>query len=320
MTTPYPVTVVTFPDALLLDIAGPVQVYATANRLSGKPLYTVQLAAMPGTPNPVTDTGLALAASLDLTTPLPWGDLLIPGGPGVDLLLKDSLFIAALATQAVRQARIVSICSGSLLTAATGLLDGHKATCHWIRSPTLADQFPKVCWQSDAIYTIDGQFCCSAGVTAGIDLILALVERDHGSTLALDIAREMVVYLRRSGGQTQYSRPLAAQHAAGPRITALCAAISADPAQDWTVQAMADFAHMTERTLHRHFLRDLKQSPSAYVMSLRLDMARACLDRGASNLNQVAQIVGLKNEQSLRRAFARNLGTTPTTYRSRFLA
>jgi len=193
-------------------------------------------------------------------------------------------------------------------------------TCHWVRSPTLADQFPKVRWQPDAIYTIDGAFCCSAGVTAGIDLTLALVERDHGSALALSIAREMVVYLRRSGGQMQYSRPLAAQHAAGSRIAALCAAITDDPSLDWTVQSMAEFAHMTERTLHRHFLRDLKQSPSGFVMSLRLDMARAYLDRGAGSLAMVALSVGLKNEQTLRRAFAQHIGITPAAYRGHFSA
>lgn len=318
MNDAYPVTVVTFPQALLLDIAGPVQVYTTANTLAGKPLYRVQLAAMPDVPNPVTDSGLCLSPTLDFTGTLPRGDLLVPGGPGVDVLIGDRAFTATLARQAARQTRLVSICSGSLLSAAAGLLDGKEATSHWVRGPDLHTRFPAVRWRPDAIFTIDGATCCSAGVTAGIDLILALVERDHGSALALDIAREMVVYLRRSGGQTQYSRPLQAQQRTGARITPLCAAIADDPGADWTVGRMAAFANMTDRTLHRHFLRDLGQSPSAYVITLRLDLARSLLDQGARNVAQVARAAGFRNEQAMHRAFSQALGTPPGAYRDRF--
>lgn len=314
----YPVTVVTFPQALLLDIAGPVQVYTTANTLAGKPLYRVQLAAMPDMPNPATDSGLCLSPTLDFTGDLPRGDLLVPGGPGVDTLIGDAAFPATLARQAAHQTRLVSICSGSLLSAAAGLLDGKEATSHWVRGPDLSARFPAVRWRPDAIFTIDGAICCSAGVTAGIDLILALVERDHGSALALDIAREMVVYLRRSGGQTQYSRPLQAQQCTGPRIAPLCAAIADDPVAGWTVGRMAEVANMTDRTLHRHFLRDLGQSPSAYVMTLRLDLARSLLDQGARNLAQVARAAGFRNEQAMHRAFSQALGMPPGAYRDRF--
>lgn len=313
----YPVTMVGFDQALLLDIAGPLQVFSSANQKLSLPHYSVRVVTETGSAI-TTETGVTITADLDFDAPLPEGDLVVPGGPGVDTARQNDNLVAYLRKAAASQRRIISVCSGSVLLAEAGLLDGKEATSHWTRTDELRNRYPAVRWIPDAIFTQDGNTYCSAGVTAGIDLFLALVEADLGRNLALDVARELVVFLRRSGGQSQYSRPLRAQAAASSRIRDLCAEIIQNPMDDWRLPRMSDISNMTERSLHRHFVREFGESPSRFVEGIRVDLARTYLDHGGYNLGDVARLSGFGDDQTLRRAFARTVGVTPNDYRDRF--
>ncbi|MGI9506338.1 MAG: GlxA family transcriptional regulator [Geminicoccaceae bacterium] len=308
---------VAFPDAALLDITGPLQVLISTNQLAARTCYDVVIASEDGRPVR-TSGGVMIGADIGFDAKPPSGDLIIPGGPGVDEAIKNRRLLDYLCTAAAHHERIISVCSGSMLLAEAGLLDGKEATSHWARGPDLLKRYPKVRWKPDAIYTRDGNIYCSAGVTAGIDLTLALVEADFGRELALDVARELVVFMRRSGSQSQFSRPLMAQHALSPRIADLCRAVADDPERDWRVSDMSRFAHMTERSLHRQFLKHVGKSPSHYVESVRLDLARSHLDQHGSGMEEVARRSGFGSAQTMRRAFVKHLGITPQTYRDRF--
>jgi transcriptional regulator GlxA family with amidase domain len=173
-------------------------------------------------------------------------------------------------------------------------------------------------WQLDHIFTQDGKLHCSAGVTAGIDLTLNIVEQDHGRQLALDVAREMVVFIRRNGGQSQYSRPLQAQSTSNQRLAKLYSRIEADPTDDWTVQKMASLMGTTERTLHRDFVKELKMSPSRFVEERRVGIARTYLEQSPATLKEIAVLSGFVTEQKMRRSFQKLLGVLPGEYGRRF--
>lgn len=313
------ITMILFPDVMMLDVVGPLQVFSTANRFLDKSVYRVRTISEDG--DPVSgESGLTLMADAGFGADLPDGDLFTPGGPGVNRQCGNPAMIDFLKQAAPRQRRVASVCSGSLLLAEAGLLDGRTATCHWSRTPELWRRYPGVRWLPDEIYTRDGNVFTSAGVTAGIDLALAMVEQDLGGEVALEVARELVVYMRRSGGQSQYSRPLRAQGAASPRLRRLCEAIAADPTADWRVTRMSAFANLTERSLHRLFIREFGESPSRFVEGIRVDFARNALEQTAASFDEVAALSGLRDAQTLRRAFAKHLGLTPGAYRSRFQA
>lgn len=311
------VTILGFADTLLMDIAGPAQVFASTSKVVGRPVYHVQSVSMDGK-DFATDTGLTIRASGAFEGQGPLQDLIIPGGPGVDALLDDAGFLRALRRRAPRYQRVISVCSGSLLTAASGLLDNRRATTHWERAKFARDRFPLVKWDMDSIFTADETYYCSAGVTTGIDLALSLVEQDHGRRTALSVAREMVVFMQRDGGQSQYSEPLKAQATAGKRLSTLYGLIEADPAKSWTVPEMARFAGVTERTLHRDFKRDFGQSPSQFVEDRRLALARQYLERSQKSVKEMARLAGFETEQKMRRCFQKRLGVLPTEYRERF--
>ncbi len=301
----------------MLDVVGPLQVFSTANRFLDRPYYNVRTISEDGAP--VTgESGLTLMANAGFEDHLPPGDLFVPGGPGVDRQCANPVLIELLRQVAPRQRRIASVCSGSLLLAEAGLLNGKTATCHWGRTRDLWRRYPSVRWRPDEIYTREGHLYTSAGVTAGIDLALAMLEEDLGGAVALEVARELVVYMRRSGGQSQYSRPLQAQSAASPRIRRLCEAVVAEPAADWRVARMSAFANMTERSLHRFFVKEFGESPSRFVEGVRVDFARNALEQTETSFDEVAKLSGLRDAQTLRRAFAKHLGLTPGVYRSRF--
>ena len=311
--TTHVVIMIAFSGAALLDVSGPLQVFSSANTLSGRKLYDLRIASLDGLPA-TTDGGVRLLADLSLRDKLPRGTLIVPGGDGVDRVLADADFIAALKRRLPGQQRVVSVCSGSLLLACTGILDGRPASCHWSRQAQAQRLYPKVAWALSEIYTNAGHIYTSAGVTTGIDLALHLVETDHGEALALSVARELIVYLRRSGSCDQFSVPLRAQFASSPRIRAVCGAILAKPQDDWRVPAMAAHANMTERSLHRHFLRELGVGPARFVESVRLDIARTLVEQGNEPLDRIAQRSGFGDAQNLRRAFVRIIGATPGQY------
>ncbi len=313
----YPVIMLGFQDVLLLDIAGPIQVYATANKLLASPYYEVHLVGIEGEAI-ATDAGLVMLASGTLAKAPRGGDLIIPGGPGVDLLLRNTDFIAQLKRATKTRSRIVSVCSGALLLAATGLLDGREATSHWAREAQMLQLYPKVNWQPDAIFVRDGLFYTSAGITAGIDLALSLIEADHGSDLALRVAQELVVYLRRSGGQGQYSKLLTLQHGLSPNLRRASDAVLEDPTGDWRVSNLANLAGMTKRNLSRRFLKEAGVSPAKYVETIRLDLARTLLETSPLSIDQIALKSGFQDGQNLRRVFHHKMKVTPSQYRQRF--
>jgi len=300
-----------------MDVAGPLQAFSSANKILGKTYYDIKVISADGEAVK-TDAGVVIVADLKFCDELVNSDFIIPGGPGVDTELNNKDILNYISQSVPNADRVISICSGSLLLAATGLLDGRVATSHWARSSTLAVMFPQVIWQLDRIFTQDDQFYCSAGITAGIDLAIALLEEDHGRALALDVAREMVVFMRRFGGQSQFSKPLNAQSTKHFKLGNLYAEIEENPGRDCRVHILANKAGMTERSLHRHFIRDLEMSPSQYVEMCRLNLARVYLEDGYQPIKQVAQLAGFATEQSLRRAFQKHLGVTPGAYRERF--
>ena len=311
------VAILGFEGVLLLDVAGPAQVFGSANAMLGWPAYVLEMVSEQGE-DCVTDTGLRLRCDQSFATRTPAHDVIIPGGPGVDRLLDDTAVRNFLLRAEAEAERIISVCSGSLLTASAGLLDGRQATTHWERADMVQRRFAAVRWSLDQIFTHDGKFHCSAGVTAGIDLSLALVEQDHGRAVALRVAREMVVFMQRQGGQSQFSVPLMAQSTTSKRLSSLYSRIEANPAASWTVKEMARFAGTTERTLHRDFVQEFGQTPSRILEEGRMSLARTYLERSRKSVKEIASLSGFGTEQKLRRSFLKRLGVPPSEYRMRF--
>lgn len=306
-----------FDGALLMDLAGPVQVFGSANKALGRIAYQIETVTEDGR-RFVTDTGLSMHANASFATMQAPHDYIVPGGPGVDRLLENGALQDFHKRIEPATERFISICSGSLLAASAGLLTGRQATTHWERETLAYQRFPDVHWNLDQIFTHDGKFHCSAGVTTGIDLALSLVEADHGRQIALSVAREMVVFMQRHGGQAQYSEPLKAQFSANQRHQALYNRIEANPAARWSVKEMARIAGTTERTLHRDFVRDYNQSPSRFVEGRRLAIARNYLERSSKPIKEIASLAGFGTEQNFRRCFVKSFGILPTDYRNHF--
>lgn len=311
------VIIVGFDGVLLMDVAGPAQVFGSTNKILGWSAYNITTTTEDGG-NFTTDTGLRMCADASFAEVQCADDVIVPGGPGVDQRLDDPLLLNFLTRIEPEAERFISICSGSLLTASAGLIGGRKATTHWERMELASLRFPEVDWHLDEIFTQDGKFHCSAGVTTGIDLALALVEADHGRRVALGVAREMVVFMQRQGGQSQYSAPLKAQSITSKRLTDLYNRIEADPTALWSVRAMAEIAGTTERTLHRDFKQEFSQSPSRFVEERRLALARKYLENSRKPIKEIASLSGFVTDQKMRRSFLKLLGTLPTTYRERF--
>lgn len=315
--TPHTVCILGFDDALLLDVAGPAQVFASANKVLGRRAYQISTVSQDGN-DFTTDAGLTFRADMSFAQMAGSGDLIVPGGPGVDARIDDPVLQRFLKRMAPKTGRLASICSGSLLTAAAGLLEGRKATTHWERSNLAQKRFPSVDWEMDQIFTQDGKFYCSAGVTTGIDLTLSLVQADHGRRIALGVAREMVIFMQRQGGQSQYSAPLRAQATTSKRLADLYTQIEQDPAGAWSVARMAKIAHTTQRTLHRDFMHEFSQNPSQFVEERRLALARTYLESGRKSIKEIAALSGFVTEQKMRRSFVKCLGILPSEYKMRF--
>jgi transcriptional regulator GlxA family with amidase domain len=213
---------------------------------------------------------------------------------------------------------VVSVCTGLYGLAAAGVMNDRRATTHWRHAAALARRYPAVKVEPDAIFIKDGRFYTSAGMTAGIDLALALIEEDHGPAHALKVARQMVVYMKRSGGQLQYSEPLRFQTRAGDRFADLTALMIGDLAADWSVEAMAARVGLSPRQFSRSFKAAFAASPAAYLETLRLDEARLRLAAGRDGVARIAHAVGFSSDDAFRRAFERRFGVTPSLYRSRF--
>ncbi|MDA2806757.1 GlxA family transcriptional regulator [Nocardiopsis suaedae] len=313
------VVVALFEGVQSLDVAGPMEVFAVADaysRAGGRgPAYRIVQASADGaTVRCSSGMGLAPQASLDEVGPV--DTLVVPGGVGT--LEPDGRLVEWLAANAAAARRVVSVCSGAFLLGEAGLLEGRRATTHWDLCASLARSFPGVRVESDPIFVRDGRVSTSAGVTAGIDLALALVEEDLGQDAALWAARVLVVYLRRPGGQAQFSAHLAARGADRPPLRELQHWIAENPGADLSVEALAARSGFSPRHFARVFAREAGMTPGRYVESVRLDEARRRLEETDEGVDAVARACGFGSAEAMRRAFTRRLGCSPGRYRMRF--
>ncbi|QIJ77550.1 helix-turn-helix domain-containing protein [Methylobacterium sp. NI91] len=314
------VEILAFASVQILDVTGPLQVFASANehvaKRGGVPPYRLCVVAKESGPV-ASSAGLALA-----TDPLPSmsaevDTLVVAGGPGVDVAAADPDLVAWLRDRAGRARRVASVCTGAFILAASGLLDGRRAVTHWSYCDAFARRFPGVRVEGDPIFLRDGPVWTSAGVTAGIDLALALVEEDLGRETALAVARYLVVFLKRPGGQAQFSAALSLQ-TAGDRFGALHRWMQANIGADLSLPNLAAEAGMSERSFSRYYREETGLTPARAVERLRVEAARQLLAESRQPVKRIAQRCGFGSEETMRRSFLRLMASTPQDYRSRF--
>ncbi|WP_040339654.1 GlxA family transcriptional regulator [Candidatus Blastococcus massiliensis] len=311
------VVVVSFPSAQILDVTGPLEVFSSATRLVSGAEYRTRVVSTSGGPV-LASSGLSFG-----TTPLaevgtPVDTLVVAGGRDTDEACADEELVGHVRRLAGGARRTTSVCSGAFVLAAAGLLDGRRATTHWAECGLLATAHPSVSVDGDAIYVRDGDVWTSAGVTAGIDLALALVADDHGARAASAVARHLVVYLRRSGGQAQFSTLLASQAAESDAVRELLAWLPDHLTADLTVPALARRVHLSERQFGRVFKAELGVTPTQHVEELRLDAACRLLETTSHAVERIARTCGFGVPETMNRAFRRRLNTTPGDHRRHF--
>ena len=304
------VLIVLFDDVQSLDVTGPLEVFA---HLPGYQVSTASLGAAPVT----TSSGLRLTPDADLRHRAQPPDLLlVPGGEAARR--RDPDVVAWLRDNAPRARRLASVCTGAFLLAEAGLLDGRRVTTHWAHCQDLAAQYPDITVDPDPIFIKDATLATSAGVTAGIDLALALVEDDLGRDVALAVARQLVVFLRRPGSQAQFSAQLAAQTAIRPPLRDIQHWITEHPSADLSVDTLAQRASLSPRQFARAFAAQVGMPPGRYVDRARLEAARRRLEDTAADVAATARACGYGTPEAMRRAFVRALGVSPAEYRRRF--
>jgi transcriptional regulator GlxA family with amidase domain len=320
---PHRIVIVGFAPAQMLDITGPLEVFTAANQVAAAglaPPYQVELAA-PGAGLLATSSGVPIQASRDLFDPTLDADtLLLAGGKGARTVRADATLVGALAALCARIPRVGSICTGAFALASTGALDRRRATTHWAHFDEFAAAYPGVLIERDALFVSDGKFHSSAGVSAGIDSALALVEHDLGRAAALRVARELVVFLKRPGGQSQFSAQLAAEVGADDpdRFGELTRWIAAHLEGDLTVEMLAERSAMSARNFARRFIAAMRVAPGKYVQLLRIDAARRHLSDSDLPLARIAARCGFASAEAMRLAFQRHLNVTPGEFRARF--
>jgi transcriptional regulator GlxA family with amidase domain len=314
---PRRVVVLAFPNVQALDVTGPVEVFSMASRLGGS-AYSVEVVA-PGGEAIATSSGLTLVPHAALHGHRgPIDTLVVAGGGGVESAEHDDKLIPWLARAAQRSRRVASVCNGAFLLARAGLLDDRRATTHWAACAELARRYPRIAVQSDKIFVQDGNVYTSAGVTAGMDLALALVEEDLGPRAALEVARWLVVFMKRPGGQSQFSTQLSASAADRQPLRELQGWIADNLDADLSVVALAARVHMSARNFARAFRREVGVTPAAYVDAARVEQARIALEESTAPIEAVARRCGFGTVETMRRAFHRRLAVGPAAYRSRF--
>lgn len=308
-----------FPDCQLLDIAGPLQVFSTVNDLArsdgAKAPYA--LVVVGRGPDVRTSAGLSLAVEPMGPPNQPVDTFIVAGGMGVTAACEDAELVAWLRDRAQAARRTASVCSGAFLLATAGLLDGRRAVTHWQRCEEFTRRFPKVRLEMDPIFVHDGDIWTSAGVTAGIDLALAMVEADLGRDMALSVARQLVVFLKRPGGQSQFSTVLALQGGEG-RFDELHAWMQQNLPQRLSIDDLAARAGMSIRSFSRHYRSTTGRTPARALEDMRLETARRLLEQNG-HVSRVALQCGFGTEETLRRVFQRRLGASPQAYRERFV-
>ncbi len=310
------VVVPVFDGVQPLDVTGPHEVFMTATALLGEGGYRVSLVATSG--EPVSSAG-GLRFLPDGPLPADGFDtVLVPGGAGARRIGPEHPMVTWLRVAAPAADRVMSVCTGAFVLAAAGLLDGLPVTTHWGYARALASAHPAVDVHADAIWLRSGRVWTSAGVTAGIDLALAVVEADHGAELAQQIARQLVVFLRRPGGQSQFAGPVWTAPARQPSIRAAQDLIHADPSADLRVPVLAGRVGMSERHFSREFNRALGSTPGGYVEQVRVDEARRLLETEPVLISVAATRCGFGSAETMRKAFLRRVGVAPDHYRRRF--
>ncbi len=304
-----------------LDIVGPLDAFSLANGLAGK-RHPYELQVLGVGSGPVqTESGVALVPHIRIEESGPLDTVIVPGGAGLRIDAHTRATIALwLAQHAGRIRRVASICTGIYALAESGLLDGRRATTHWRYAGDVLARWPQIRLDANTIFVKDGRFYTSAGVTAGIDLSLALIEEDLGNAVALSVARELVVYLKRPGGQLQYSEPLQFQSRATTGFSEIVAWMVDHLAADLSVETLAERMHLSPRHFNRRFRATFGATPAHFVEGLRLDAARWRLSEGETLIGDLAASVGYHSDDAFRRAFERRFGVVPTEYRSRFSA
>lgn len=313
---PHLVVVMVYDGIQMLDVTGPVDAFTSANALGAH--YRVVHASVTGS-DVIASSGARLG--VDTAARLVSdriGTLLVPGAPDWQAGITNAELVATIRELAQHSQRTVSICAGAFPLAATGLLNGRRAATHWKLARQLAARFPEVSVDAAAIFVTDGPYTTSAGVTAGIDLTLSLIERDHGPGLARDVARDLVVFMARPGDQSQFSVRLEALPTNNSVVRDVMNTITADPRDNHTLGSLAASAGVSARHLSRLFLTETGHTPQHFVDRIRLEAACAILTSGPESLERVAEHTGIGSSESLRRLFQRELGLTPGAYRKRF--
>jgi transcriptional regulator GlxA family with amidase domain len=311
------IVILAFDDVQSLDVTGPTEVFSIAGRLAGRP-YDVEVVGPSERPIR-TNSGLTLVperAAASVRGPI--DTLLVAGGSGVEQALRDERLVGWVRRAAGRARRVASVCTGAFLLAEAGLLDGRRAATHWAGCDDLGRRYPAVRVDDDSIFVRDGDVWTSAGVTAGMDLALALVEEDLGRDIALETARWLVLFVRRPGGQSQFSSHLAAQAAEREPLRDLQEWMTTHLDADLSVPALAERVSMSPRNFARAFASEVGMTPGTYVEALRVDHARLRLESTGQKIEAVARACGFGTVETMRRAFHRRLGVGPADYRNRF--
>ncbi len=312
-----------------LDLVGPHEVFAGATDLLATAPFAPPQGRSPGydlivaghrTTEFAGESGLMLRAgrTFDQLDDIVIDTLVIPGGNGTHAASHDADLLAEVAALAARSSRLMTVCTGTFIAAAAGLLAGRRAATHWARAEQLRRRFPEIDVDADAIWLRDGDVWTSAGVTSGIDLALALVEADHGPALAQEVARWLVVFLRRPGGQSQFAAPVWRPAAGHPCVRHAQEVIAGDPTDDHRVDLLARRVGMSSRHFARMFSSELGESPGRYVERVRVETGRNLLETTDEPVATVASLAGFHSSETFRRAFLRIVGVAPDLYRRRF--
>jgi transcriptional regulator GlxA family with amidase domain len=320
MKVPRTIAIVAMPGVQLLDVSGPLDVFAEANVQVRKDVYRLLIVAK-------TVGQIRSSSGVRLVPDLVIGDavemkidtLLVAGCPNAADVRPDNAVVEWLRRMAPRARRYGSVCSGAFLLAATGLIDGRRVTTHWAVAQQLALHYPAITVDEDAIQVRDGRLRTAAGVTAGLDLALALVEEDLGRDIAMKVAAQLVMFFKRPGGQMQFSRKGEAAPAGRSALQEVQRWVAASPAADHSVASLAKRMELSPRHFARLFRSEVGITPAAWVEAVRVTAARRLLEDGQVTPKQVAALCGFADADTLRRAFARHVGVTPADYRKRYV-
>lgn len=315
-----------FPGMEILDLCGPLDVFAYADgwlrstKPTDQPFYSIQVLAMQAGVT-MSSSGVRLVVDRAVAErDQDFDTLIVAGGLGIELACRDAALVDWIKSMAPRVRRLASVCNGALLLARAGILDGRRATTHWAYCQRLASSYPLVEVDPDRIFVRDGHIYTSGGITAGIDLALAMLEEDHGNEIARLVAQMLVVFLRRPGGQSQFSTYLASEARRRADICDLQAWVMTHLRADLSAEAMADRMAMSLRTFARTFKEETGTTPAKFVERARVEGARLKLEQSLLSIDEIAEVCGFGDSERMRRSFNRTVGVSPQDYRSRFMS